>query len=143
MGISSDGMLYFGFPIGEEDQHISEFDFVEESDEEFDDIIIREAGLRKWEETTEGEDRDNWRKDCRKAQEECPVDLKIYCSYDYPMHMLVARGLTYSVSGGYYEEIDPEKLKVPQDNIDAMKKWCDDHKIEWQEPKWLLCSLYG
>ena len=129
MGVSSDGMLYFGFPVGEEEEAP---DWME-GFEDFDEFLCAKAGLPEdapWEQS-------------KPIIEGCPADLHLYCSYDYPMYILGVRGAEHRAHRGYVVELDATKLAVPQEKIDALKAWCAGNGIEWQEPKWLLCSLYG
>lgn len=35
------------------------------------------------------------------------------------------------------------ELAVNPAKINAFKGWCPSNDIEWQEPKWLLCRMYG
>ena len=129
MGVSSDGMLYFGFEVGEEDQKP---DWLEDYDD-LDDFIVAKSGLPD----------DAPYEARRKVIEACPAELQLYCSYDCPMYILGVRGAEHCVSRGYTEEINIRSLAVDPDKIHALKAWCDQHGIEWQQPKWLLCSMYG
>jgi len=129
MGISSDGILYFGFEVGGEDeppQWMEDF-------EDFDDFICAKAGLPI-----------NAKYEKRKPViEACPADLQQFCSYEYPMYILGVRGAEHRVARGFTKEINVAELAVDQAKIDAFKAWCEANDIEWQEPKWLLCSMYG
>lgn len=129
MGVSSDGVLYFGFAVGE-DECAPEW---MRGYSDFDDFICAKAGLPE---------------DARYEQRKpvidgCPAELQLYCSYDYPMHILGVRDAEHRVSRGYLKEIGAPDLAVDESKIAAMKAWCESNGIEWQEPKWLLCSMYG
>lgn len=128
MSVSSDGVLYFGFPIGEDDQMP---DFMGET-EYFDDWLDAKAGL----EDASYEVRDANR-------EACPADLMIYCSCDYPMYFLAVRGCALRANRGDAKEVMSEFLAVPSEKIAAFKGWCEANEIPYQEPKWFLCSMYG
>lgn len=135
MGTSTDGILVFGFDIGVEDEQPLENILGE--GEEFDDFIADEAGIEQWSENVSA---DYWQR--RKiAIKSCPVELVTHCSYNYPMYILAVRGTQLTASRGYPEEVI--SLHVDQEKIDSAKNWCETHGIEWQEPKWLLCSLWG
>lgn len=138
MGISSNGVLAFGFDLGED---LSETGLKpdDEGDWEFEDLIAKEAGIEPWSENA-AEDRYDRKKTAIAA---CPVDLVQHCSFDYPMYILAVRGTYLTASRGYAEKIAPEFINVPPENIEKAKKWCDDHRIKWQEPSWILASLYG
>lgn len=142
MGVSSDGLLIFGFPLGEEGENPMPTIFNEEEcdgDYDFSDFILKEAGIPEWEEN--GPD-DYWQK-IRDAEAECPVSLELYCSYDYPMYFLAVGGHKLSVLRGYTKEVTEAILSVPNEEIEKAKAWCENHKVEWQEPKWFLASMYG
>lgn len=136
MGISSNAMLYFGFPVGDNDEPPA---FLEDRDNEdglveaFDDMICEKAGLAP---DAEYDERS-------KVIKASPVEMQIYCSYEWPMFLLCVRGAEHMVHRGYTAEITPENMIVEPAKIAAFKIWCEANGIEWQEPKWLLCSMYG
>jgi hypothetical protein len=139
MGISSDGILVYGIDFGEEMPNPE----WEEHDEEFDldDLIAEEAGLPVWRENmTNQESTEYWAKK-RELVAACPVEMVYYCSYDYSMHILAIRGTRLKASRGYAEEVPT--FEVDAEKKDAFKQWCESHGVEYSEPKWLLCSMYG
>lgn len=84
-----------------------------------------------------------------KAANPMPVEIEMYCSYDYPMYIVSVPGTTLSASRGYTEEftpseIDPVKAKAV---IDFCEKYCksEDEYCEFpkMKPGWLLSSMYG
>lgn len=129
MGIDSDGILYFGFTVGDEDEPPEFMDGFED----FDSFIEAKAGLTD----------DSPYEQRKAAREACPAELYQYCSWEYPMYILGVRGAEYCACRGDAIEIGAKELWVDQDKIDAFRAWCQDNGIEWQEPKWLLCSMYG
>lgn len=129
MGVSSDGMLYFGFQVGGEEERP---EWMAEH-EDFDDFLAAKAGLP---EDAPYEERS-------KVVKACPAELNLFCSYDYPMYVLAVRDAEHRVARGGIKEIGPKELEVAPEKIAAFKAWCEANDIEYQEPKWLLCSLYG
>jgi len=127
MGFSSDGMLCFGFQVGGEDEKPEWL----EGFEDFDDFICSDVPANA-----------GW-KERKVVRDACPADLFVFCSYDYPMYILGVRGAEHCASRGYIVEVGPKELTVEPAKIEALKAWCEANKIEWQEPKWLLCSMYG
>ncbi len=126
------GMLYFGFVVGEDEEPPTWLEDTEDHD--FEAFLIEKANM-----SYEGNSYDE-----RKAViDACPADLKLFCSYDYPMYVLTVRGAEHRVSRGHIKEISLDDLKVDQEKIDALKSWCQENNIEYKEPKWLLCSMYG
>jgi len=139
MGIDTDGILVFGIDFDEELpeawQNVECFDF--------EDMVTDEANVPKLrEDETEEEKHARWAAQI-KAVDACPVELVYHCSEGLPMYILAIRGTRQVASLGHPEEILPHNLEVPQEKIDAMKKWMTEHDIEWQEPTWLLCSYWG
>lgn len=136
MSVSTDGILVFGIDLGEERP---DFLYDEENEEEleFDDYLYSLSGLPQW-----GEPDFNWdfMRDYLKDQR---VDMTLHCSYNYPMFILSVRGTEHRNSRGTPTEIEVSDLKVSQEDIEALKKFCEDHDIEWQEPKWYLVSMWG
>lgn len=129
MGVSSDGMLYFGFQVGDEDQKP---EWLGEH-EDFDAFICAKAGLpddAPYEQTGP-------------VIKNCPAELQLFCSYDYPMYVLGVRGAEHRAYRGDIVEIGDAELAVDSVRVEAFKAWCDLNGIEWQQPKWLLCSMYG
>lgn len=129
MGVSSDGILYFGFQVGGEDEKPEWFGEYED----FDDWLIGQSDVS---EDAPYEIR-------KKIIEACPAEMQLFCSYDYPMYVLGIRGAEHRAYRGDIVEIGPAELSVDQIKVDAFKGWCIANGIEWQEPKWLLCSMYG
>lgn len=136
MGISSNAMLYFGFPVGEDEERPSFLEGRDNEDgvtEDFDDMICELAGLPA----------DAEYKARKAVIDASPAELQSYCSFEYPMFILCVRGASHLVHRGYTSEINSENLAVAPEKIAAFKAWCEANKIEYQEPKWLLCSMYG
>jgi len=142
MGVSSDGILVFGIPLDFEDTMEEDLPFMSGFDD-FGDMVAHEAGLPEWRGgMSDDESRKHWEAK-RSAESACPVNLVLHCSYEYPMWIIAVRGTEVSASRGMPELIDPELLNVSVDRIEAAKAWCESHDIQWREPRWILCSLYG
>lgn len=134
MGVSTDGILVFGFEIGEEGD---EPDFLAEHNGDFEEFLHSVSGLPRW-----GEPGHSFAA-FREFEKGFPIELVSHCSYEYPMYILAVNGTKKKASRGYPEVISPEELIISDEKIEAFKKFCDDYGIEWQEPKWLLCSMWG
>lgn len=129
MSVSSDAILVFGFPVGREDEVPEWLIDVDGEEIDFDDFVCGPYEI-----------------DCdysaRRAKlGSCPADLTLYCSYDYPMFILGVRGTETRVAHGDFSEIS--SLDVPAEKISAFKSWCELSGIPYEEPKWLLVSMYG
>lgn len=139
MGVSTDGILVFGIDLDEE---LPE-QWQEYEDFDFNEMVAEDADVWPWrKDMTEDEKTEYW-STFNKAVNACPVELVTHCSYEYPMYILAVRGFAYNAKRGYPQEITSEDMNVPKDKIDAMKLWMEEHELEWSEPKWLLCSVWG
>ena len=133
MGISSDGIVAFGFPLGNEDFEFPErmTAYLDQNDEDasfdFDDFIAHEAGLA-----------DAEYNERREAREKFPVELIGYCSYDYTMHFLAVLGTEHRCCRGEATEFIPT---TP--NYAALKEFCEKYGLEWKQPGWYVMSMYG
>ena len=133
MGVSTNGILVFGIQLPEEEKP----EFLEEFDGDFDTFVDSLSGLPQW-----GEEGHDFAKD-KAFRDSFPVDLVWHCSYDYPMFILTVRGTDETAYRGSPEVIDPEKLFVTLEKIEALRSFCEEYGIEWEEPKWYLCSMWG
>lgn len=147
MGTSTDAILAFGFDLGEcEDEGIAAMFRVElEGDEifDFDEWLATRAGA-VYPEGHSGIDSPEYQtySAARKlAIDRCPVELVTHCSYDYPMYFLALRGSETRAWRG-----SPKAVSTPQptqEQIDAMRSFCVDIGLPWQEPAWHIFSLWG
>ena len=133
MGVSTDAILTFGFPIGDEDGGTPEF--LEEFDGDFDEFLNSISGLPKY-----GEPGHSFEAQFA-YRDKCPAAMTMHCSYDYPMYILSVRGTETRAYRGTPKEII--NLYVDESDIAAFKAWCEANNIEYQEPKWLLVSMWG
>lgn len=134
MGQSTDGILAFGVDFGE--------DIEMPWGDDFEEYLHEEASLI-WKSGMSDEESSKYFAACRKVEAACPVEVVIHCSLDYPMYILAVRGTHTSASRGYPEAIDPKELIVQEEKIAAAKAWCEKLDIQWDNPQWLLCSLWG
>lgn len=132
MVVSSYAMLCFGFTVGTYDDP-PEWLMIDGDHIDFECFICKVAGL------SDNHDYETY----KLAINDCPAELHMYCSYDYPMLILSPKGCEFRVSIDYTKEISEQSLKVDQYKIDAFKAWCEKNNIEYKEPKWLLCSMTG
>lgn len=115
MGVSTDGILVFGCDMGEGEDL--------EEDSPF-GLLVKEDD------------------DCD-LPDDAPVEVVRHCSYDYPMYILAVRGTKKRASRGYLQEIDPASFVIDGEKIAAAKAFAEARGIEWKDPKWFLCSLWG
>jgi hypothetical protein len=142
MGQSTDGIVAFGFNLGEE---LPGAWVDEEGDSggfDFEEFVLAQAGVKYPDGEFKRNDPrwDTYRKAREEALAACPAKLVTHCSCDYPMFFLAVNVTETSASRGSAEEFDP---KTPSaDQIKALKTFCKQHGIEWQTPKWHVFSLW-
>jgi hypothetical protein len=134
VGISSDGLIAFGIDLGEEG-----LSFLEDFDNDFDEYVSGQYPVEAPE--GYGEEYNEWFEGYKKFADAYPVDLVMYCSYEYPMYFLAVRGTYQSVSRGYCEEFKNPTVTTKQ--IKALENFCKGHDIEFKEPKWCIMSMFG
>lgn len=132
MGVSTDGILAFGVDFDEDAPDIFKVD----GEVDFESAITKMAGYPSFE-----EDPDNYFDNQKKALSLVPVELVMYCSYDCPMYILAVKGESYTAYRGGVVEID--QFEVDEDKIISARRWCIEHGIAWENPRWLLNSLWG
>lgn len=157
MGISSDGIICYGFPVRDEGGEILEGGTPSwlltddpEAPLDFDDFLVRHYPFDRDDpdqlpnETTKeyqaaSKDRySQWREHVAQIG----VDLVWHCSYEYPMYLLAA---TASVKTAYRG--DPQFLgqDLTQNGTwrNLLRDFCNKTGIPFEEPQWILCSWYG
>jgi hypothetical protein len=143
MGQSTDAILVFGFDVGEENplQKVAGDD--EDDSPELDVILAARAGLVR--PSTADYKAPEWTKywaEKEALEKASPLEIVRHCSGDYPMYIMAVRGTKTRANRGYPSVIDPAALAVTPEKIEAAKALCAELGIEWQEPKWLLCSMW-
>lgn len=137
MGQSTDALMAFGFDLGEELPEI----FATDAEDGFDadEFLLRDydAGVPDW---TPDRPTDYW---CKKyeALAKLPVDIITHCSGEYPMYFLAVRGTNRRAYRG--APIVAEQYQIGEDQIAALRAFCDKHGIEWQEPRWHIFSMWN
>jgi len=141
MGQSTDGIIAFGFDLGED---LSEHGDLDQIDEEFegDEDAFFEAALGI---PAYGEPGRPSYAEIEELKKALPVQIIRHCSGDYPMYFLALPGTKKEASRGTPEAFDVTELSVSTTAVTAFMKWCEDHGIEVPEegPRWHLFSYWG
>lgn len=134
MSMDASASLVFGIKMSEyaDENTFMELPFVQDGDEDLDDVILRDANFT-----------DGLFEEQRKIIDASPVNLEMFGTYDYTGYMLTIPSYTQGADMWEPEAINLLDLVVPQAEIDAFKKWCEEHNVEVQEPKWHLIAFYG
>lgn len=150
MGTSTDGILVYGFDLGEDygfdwDDEEPRPEWVDSEDyEAWNDILLAAHGFTETEPDWD-KNRDAWRAwSDRKEQalKEIGVEFVQHCSDEATMWLLAAKH--FENRRGYPVEIP--NLDLP-DNADERLAWAIDvlglKKFKGQQAKWLLASWWG
>lgn len=131
MGTSTDAIVAFGFNLGEEWPESLRVE--DEDSPDFEDWIADQLGLGEWQE-------DGYWERKREAVAAFPVDIITHCSCDYPEYFIAVRGTEQRAHRGY-----PVRLEIPEIDtakIAALRQFCQQHGIEWEEPVWHAFSMW-
>ena len=152
MGVSTDAILCFGVSLEEETElPWDDFDELEEwwveyvwdfspPFEIYDEDGYFLDGINKDDPIVEDYyDRRNEFKE--KVLPLLPVEVVRHCSCNYPMHIIIPKGVEWRAWRGYPQKIDPTKLTVTEQQIQQLLDFCERYKIEFEgEPAWWLVS---
>lgn len=72
-----------------------------------------------------------------------PVELVNTCSGDCPMYIMAVAGSVTRCLRGYPESFDPSKLVFDEKEFEIAQNFLWEHKIETGEPRWWLASFWG
>lgn len=158
MGMSTNAMLVYGYHLGSDDsgwqvEGVGEYgelpalDWHESESDDADfgtDVELRllaSVGFTETDWSADGYfDRE------RAAKARLGVALETHCSGDYPMYLLIAKGIT--AYRGDAKEIDFKALQaeLEQSDADAKLRAALDAlglRPTQEQPRWLLCSYWG
>ena len=144
MGVSTNAILIFGIDYEEGELPLMN----DEDDSDFEKIVAEAYGVKEPEveysdETTE-EYRKYWAKQ-REVMNQIPVVMETHCSDSCPMYILGLSKTRVSANRGDPATFDRGALEteITDRDIELFKEFYEKFNIEWQEPKWLLCSYWG
>lgn len=130
MGISSDGIFFYGICFKDEDHP-----WRLASDEELKEMKEKKSYSDEtdWEATYEVR--------TGKKASDSPVEIDIHCSFECSMYLVAIRETFVKAYRG-----DPQKAKTvlvkPEWGV-QLRRFCETMGIPWQEPGWWVTSLYG
>jgi hypothetical protein len=136
MGVSTDGILFFGIAYEEDEIDLEAMTEAagmdtEEFDDGFADLYLFKIGAPV----------DDY--DARIELSNAAVcEVGTYCSYDYPMYFACVKKGLYRVNRGYAAEI-PDGIRAEADWAEQLKAFCALMGLPYRKPKWLLVSLWG
>lgn len=147
MGISSDGIIAFGYAVGED------FEFPWE-DGDIDEWWKKVNGFKDlYEPYSIDGYAEGWSSDDSRFSEyfahrhkwedayPMPFELVNYCSCDYPIYALIVNGSKIRCNRGYPVKFDPNTLGASLKEYNKFLKFLRDFNIEVMgEPEWMLMS---
>lgn len=140
MGISSDGILFFGIDLGVDEDMESPW-----NDGDWEDIYyekMREKFPGKYPEKNYiDKDKSKAFFVAKKELEDNGCIIGIHCSFEYSMLYVAVTESVVNAHRGYPEEV--KSFEVKPDWIQKIKDFCELMDIKYEEPKWILTSLYG
>lgn len=161
MGVSTDGMLFYGvlLPDGYEAPWLPD----DRREVDWEEWWAKKQGLgdigfdaekREWSPEEEALYR-KWADQKRELVKTMPIEIHTHCSDGYPMYLIAAKGTYRWNSRGYGTHIP--NLTVPPDGVRSVAEFCRDHlgvEIEVYDPDkhkgdhdfklgWWLVSYWG
>ncbi|MDB4330238.1 hypothetical protein N9948_00735 [bacterium] len=167
MGQSTDGLLFYGFCPTDEDGKIEDEGWVAPWDE-IEDVDSWEdyfAYKKGWKDTSgyftpEGEyafekgttesfeAEKKWREDREKKSDILKIptcEVNSHCHGECPMPYICVKESHTSASRGYPETIDAKVMTDPDKLAEwdqELKAFCDFMDIKFEQPKWMLASMW-
>lgn len=148
MTVSTDGILCFGVIVGEDapfgDYDIEEWWTTVRGFSPTKEIYDKDGEYINGIEPSE-DDLDPYWDERQKffEQNPIPVDFVNYCSNDYPMWIFATPSSVRTANRGYPKMFNPDDLVVDEDELIALYEFCKEFEIEYDTPKWYLCSYWG
>lgn len=149
MGVSTDGILFFGIEIGDHKPW-------GDDDDDWEDVVAKAAGIEKPADAypDEGDhslEAEAIRVKCNawfvakwKAVEAFwSVDVGFHCSSDDPMWYVAVKRLRWIARRGYPEKIPSDLGNPTSTEMNDMRRLVGILGCKWEEPTWWLVSLWG
>lgn len=151
MSVSTDAILFWGIPYGDEeiDRSIfaAKFNLVGDHDDyEWETIYASAVGIREPDEPWSDEPYarqkfiEFWeQKRWQYRASQCEVGT--YSSYQYPMYFACVSASIIIARRGSHSEV--ESISVHPEWRGKLRNFCDILGLPWREPKWTMVSLWG
>lgn len=146
MGVSTDGILFYGILLDEDIdykfQNYYDEDTSEDIEVDWEEYYAKQVGVippkEEYDDTNPGDYQKFW-KESREAVAESHCEIGVHCSFDYPMYYVAVK--EFRNSRGFSTEISD--LSVTYNLVEKLKSFCKIMEIEYQDPKWYLVSVWG
>jgi len=139
MGISSDGILFYGVALDEDNpfsgKDVEDIAGAWNNKHGCPKLSYRDASKAEWEAWCE--EKAKWEKTGSGIRIGC------HCCDSYPMEYVTLIAHEHTASQGYPEEIDLAKLAPTQEQKDSLREFCEKHGIDCSKLGWFLVSWMG
>jgi len=143
MGQSTDGIVFYGFPLGlVEDWDDTGLSWLLDEDTDWEDRIAALRGIPSPPEPYEGNKEAHsayWSAKSKLIDNET-VGIGTYCSGEYPGYYVYAVNSERTANRGECLELNPS---VNPDWDEQIKEFCALLDIKWQAPTWYVTSYWG
>lgn len=114
MGVSTDGILFYGIAYGEE-----------ELDESQDEFVCNFCNM------------------CGIGESGRTINIGYYCSYEYPMYYICIGDTEHTVSRGSVIRLSPDQFKTDPLWDEELARFCRNNNLPNKPASWCLVSLMG
>lgn len=140
MGFSTDALLFFGIDYGDECP-FADGDAAYEAEQAW----TAEYGPPKPGNTDDyhSTEWESWRRDKHEWEKTgTGITVSTHCSGDSPMYFVALTAFSWRACRGCPKEIDVA-ARPSEEQIAALRIFCQRHTLSWHEPRWLLASDCG
>lgn len=151
MGVSTDGILCYGFSLGDEGGVLPSWllDGDPEDEDsnaiEFVDFLAKlyelpHPGEWSGDEATLARFHEYWDKQ-RQLEKDVGIEVVNHCSGEYPMFILAVAESVKTAARGSITELGQNTTANPEWE-DKLRAFCEKAGIKFEEPQFLLCSMW-
>jgi len=144
MGVSTDGILFFGINLGDDEDREELLPWEEEGEEgDWGDFVTRKLGI------VHPDEEDGPLVDAYYLQKHIALialgcEVQIHGAESCCAQAVVVKSSYKSASRGFPEKLSQEFLNsITEEDITKLKKFCELMGVEYQEPSWILTSWWG
>ena len=140
MGVSTDGILFFGIDLDEE----GSLD-VPWAGDDWEEFVAKKLGVFPPDVPFEGNEnvfREYWNKKAE-VLKTLGCDMRYHCSDSCACLFVAPEDKILIASRGYPKRVTGALLDVDGKHVEKLKKFCELLELPWSEPKWQLASYWG
>lgn len=153
MGVSTDGIIFFGFNSVTDDEYAEECHPVSEEvfeshgieGEDWEELLAVKSGAKHpgpWIDDEEPKGWSEFRDKVSKIVKDMGCEIDYHCSGDYPLYYVAVTGVGARAYRGETTVLKPEDFIAKQEWTEKLKKFCELLGIKYREPEWHLCSCW-